>query len=486
MTRHHLVVDGSNVATEGRDRPSLAQLDEAVRAFLADHPYEKVTVVVDATFGHRIEPTERQAFEAAAASNELVTPPAGAIGRGDAFVLQIADRVDADVLSNDSFQEFHGEYPWLFDEGRLIGGKPVRNVGWVFVLRAPVRGPASRKAVRDARKEAKPEAKKAEAKKPEAKKPAKKPEAKKPEAKKSEAKKPEPKKPATSKPATSKPATKQPAGRAEPATSRDRARPDRLDTSVTKDSGRRRRGGNGSRAPLNQPLVYANFVVDHPLGSVVQGTVDSFSSHGAYVLVGSARCYVPLRALGNPPPRSAREVVRLGETREFVVERFNPDHRGIDLALTADRTTSEGGPRAAEAVASAAEQPTQATPPEEAPVSPVAKKATAKKAAKAPAKKAATKRATAKKAAPAKKAPAKRAAAKRAPARKSAAKKAPARKAPAKKTAAKKAPGRKTTAKKALAKKAASKKAATKRAPAKRAATRAPATRTTARRTTKK
>jgi hypothetical protein len=149
--RKHLVVDGSNIATEGRDRPSLAQLDEAVRSFLEERPYEKVTVVVDATFGHRIEKKERTAFEAAAASNELVTPPAGAVGRGDAFVLQIANRVNADVLSNDSFQEFHGAYDWLFDEDRLIGGKPVPGVGWIFVPRLPVRGPASRKSVRDAR-----------------------------------------------------------------------------------------------------------------------------------------------------------------------------------------------------------------------------------------------------------------------------------------------------------------------------------------------
>src|SRR5207248_7454311 len=31
-------------------------------------------------------------------------------------------------------------------------GKPVANVGWIFVLRAPVRGPASRRSMRDARK----------------------------------------------------------------------------------------------------------------------------------------------------------------------------------------------------------------------------------------------------------------------------------------------------------------------------------------------
>ena len=61
-----------------------------------------------------------------------MAPPAGAVGRGDGFVLTIAEKVKASVLSNDSYQEFHDQYKWLFDEGRLIGGKPVPNVGWVF------------------------------------------------------------------------------------------------------------------------------------------------------------------------------------------------------------------------------------------------------------------------------------------------------------------------------------------------------------------
>src|SRR4051795_8235609 len=152
MSGKHVVVDGSNIATEGRAAPSLRQLDDAVRALLAEYAFEHATVVVDATFGHRIDAKERSTYEEAVSNGELLTPPAGAIGRGDAFVLQIADRAGAAVFSNDSFQEFHGQYPWLFDEGRLIGGKPVPNVGWIFVLRAPVRGPASRRSVRDARK----------------------------------------------------------------------------------------------------------------------------------------------------------------------------------------------------------------------------------------------------------------------------------------------------------------------------------------------
>src|SRR5688500_6547028 len=141
-----VVVDGSNIATEGRSMPSLTQLNDAVNAFRAEFPDTTITVVVDATFGHRIAKSEVAEFDAAVAHNELVAPPAGAVGRGDAFVLSIANKSGARVLSNDSFQEFHGTYPWLFDEGRLVGGKPVPHVGWVFVNRLPVKGPISRKA----------------------------------------------------------------------------------------------------------------------------------------------------------------------------------------------------------------------------------------------------------------------------------------------------------------------------------------------------
>ncbi|HEV2811578.1 MAG TPA: hypothetical protein VGV93_14415, partial [Acidimicrobiales bacterium] len=130
--------------------PSLKQLDEAVRALITEHPHDTWTVVVDATFGHRIDSSEKQMYEEALAANELVTPPAGTIGRGDKFLLEIADRANATVFSNDSFQEFHGDYEWLFDEGRLIGGKPVPEVGWIFTARTPVRGPKSRMSSRAA------------------------------------------------------------------------------------------------------------------------------------------------------------------------------------------------------------------------------------------------------------------------------------------------------------------------------------------------
>ena len=147
-SRLRVVVDGSNFATEGRVTPSLAQLDEAVRAFIEEHPNAEVIVVADASFEHRVAPNERAHFKGAELAGEIVTPPAGAIGRGDAFILKIADRIKGVVLSNDSFQEFHDEYPWLFDEGRLIGGKPVKGVGWVFTPRLPVRNTKTSRPVK--------------------------------------------------------------------------------------------------------------------------------------------------------------------------------------------------------------------------------------------------------------------------------------------------------------------------------------------------
>src|SRR5581483_7476724 len=307
MPSNHVVVDGSNIATEGRAAPSLQQLDEAVRALLAEYAYEHATVVVDATFGHRIDKKEVRAYEEAVLNGELVTPPAGAIGRGDAFVLQIADRANADVFSNDSFQEFHGQYPWLFDEGRLIGGKPVSNVGWVFVLRAPVRGPASRRSVREARKGAK--------------------------------------KSAAVKPLEAPAGTRAAKG---PARDAAKAAPAKAAPAKKVAAKTARRSG---REPINDNLAYATFVIDHPVGSIVDGTVDRFSSHGAYVRIGEAQAYVPLRDLGNPPPRSAREVLNLGVTRPFVVHRFDPVRRGIDVVPVAEAlVTSERGSHAAEAV----------------------------------------------------------------------------------------------------------------------------------------
>jgi Zc3h12a-like Ribonuclease NYN domain/S1 RNA binding domain len=450
MPMKHVVIDGSNIATEGRDAPSLAQLDEAVRAFIDEYAPEVVTVVVDATFPNRIDAQERRTYEEAVAANELITPPAGAIGRGDAFVLQIARKADAAILSNDSFQEFHGDYPWLFEPGRLIGGKPVPHVGWVFMERVPVRGPASRRSVNEARKAIKAATKAMKAVKA---------------TKATKATK-------AAKAGTAAPST-------EPGTpKRRRAHEGPSGDGVTgvtaagPDTAAVGTSGDGSTepatnrtakdvSPYNEALPFIEFIADHPVGSQVDATVERFSSHGAYVLAGDARGYVPLRNLARPAPRSAREVLNLGERRRFVVIAIDAPRRGIDLALPGVVAVPAGPDAPVE------EQVVEALG---IPETPVPAKATARRAKAAGAKRAATKKAAAKtsparKRAP-EKAPAKATVATTSPA------KAPARKAAATTGAAKKAPARKATAK-------ATRKAAATKA-GKKAPTKAPAAKKTA------
>src|SRR4051794_27196702 len=306
MSSRHVVVDGSNIATEGRSLPSLSQLDEAVREFLQENPGVTLTVVVDATFGHRIDDAERRAFEEAEAANEVVSPPAGAIGRGDAFLLRIADKVGGTVLSNDSFQEFHGEYGWLFDEGRLIGGKPVPGVGWIFTPRTPVRGPKSRESVKEAkRKKAKTDG-----------------DGTAPEVEEHGLEK-------AAKTRVAKPKAKKQVDRAVASATDEAISPD---TDKVKRR-RRRRAATPPSEPVNEPGPFFNFITAHPLGSTVSALVDSFSSHGAFVEVDGTRCYVPLSAMGEPPPRAAKEVLTKGDTREFVVQALDPPRRGVELAL---------------------------------------------------------------------------------------------------------------------------------------------------------
>ncbi len=284
MAEQHVVVDGSNIATEGRSLPSLAQLEDAVAELRREMPDATVTVVVDATFAHRIDPTEHDRFEQAALRGEFVYPPAGAIGRGDAFLLRIAERVDAIVLSNDSFQEFHGEHPWLFERGRLLGATPVPGVGWIFVPRTPVRGPRSRVAVRDATR------------------------------------------------------SKQKVERAIAEATREVVAPA---ADVEQDgedgepvaSGRRRRSPATTAPAVNDPTTFISFIAEHRLGEVIEAEVESFTSHGAVARYGELRCYVPLSGLGSPPPRSAREVLRRGETRGFAITALDPFRRGVELAL---------------------------------------------------------------------------------------------------------------------------------------------------------
>ena len=454
----HLVVDGSNIATEGRSLPSLKQLDEAVRAILEEHSFDSVTVIVDATFAHRIEDPEKPDFEAAVDAGEIIMPPAGVVGRGDAFILQVADKADAIVFSNDSFQEFHGEHGWLFDEGRLFGGKPIEHVGWVFVERVPVRGPASRRSVREARGSGRSStgngsrsANGGSERRP----------------KRSSASGPIGPAPVPSKDNPPPSAQRTATGSAEAELP---PRPSAEQQGRPKSNDRRSDPKTSPVEELNAPLSFLGFVSTHSLGDAVEAVVDHFSSHGCYVRVDAVLCYLPSKAMGDPAPAKARDLVAKDQQVTVRVVSLDSERRGINVELL-----NVGDVRAD----TMGEGPTTPSPDSLPSGDDSAEDgrltrsdshvATKKATTKAVAKKAAAKKAPAKKA-PAKKAPAKKAATKKAPAKKAPAKKAPAKKAAVKKAVATKAPAKKAAAKKAVAKKAPAKKAPAKKAPAKKAA----------------
>jgi len=271
------------MATEGRTEPSLKQLNEAVLSFIKEFPGTKITVVVDATFGHRVDRRERAEFDEAINNNELVAPPAGAIGRGDGFVLMIADKVKASVLSNDSYQEFHGQYKWLFDEGRLIGGKPVPNVGWVFIPRLPVRKQAGRETAGSLRRTK----------------------------------------------SVRTVLTPMPVPKAPPPNARLASTHAKSATSSAKQAAT---NAKPAQKP-NELNNFLNFVEKNPLGTKLKGVVDTYASHGVYMKVGDVFGYLPMRLMANPVPRSAREHVKLGATLSLVVVGYTPSRRSVELAV---------------------------------------------------------------------------------------------------------------------------------------------------------
>ncbi len=342
----------------------MAQLDEAVRSYAAEDPGSSIIVVVDATFEHRVSESERETVREAMLDGDMVSPPAGAIGRGDAFVLRIAERTNAVVLSNDSFQEFHGEHPWLFDEGRLIGGKPVPGVGWIFTPRLPIRGPKSRAATAEAR--SKKDHDSAAVKAAELARAAKK------AAKRSKSAKKATK---TSVPLSTSwplvPATPPPVQpKVDPvfvsavdeaveealhppgpkATRHEMAATPKVGGKAKKDVGKKPSAGStpasrkkkqrGATPPpaVNEPLAFINFVAAFAVGSTMEGEVVSFTSHGAMVDVplpvgGVLHCYIPLTAMGTPAPTKARQVLKKGQVRPFLLAGLDPPRRVAELAL---------------------------------------------------------------------------------------------------------------------------------------------------------
>ncbi len=86
---------------------------------------------------------------------------------------------------------------------------------------------------------------------------------------------------------------------------------------------------------VNELMPFLEFVEHHPIGTSVNGIVDAYSSHGAYISIGTdgVRGYIPLRLMSDPPPPSARKVMQIGEAVTVVVVSFAAARRSIDCAM---------------------------------------------------------------------------------------------------------------------------------------------------------
>ena len=124
-----VVVDASNVAhyVKNKDgKPQMINILAAVKAL--EESGDEFVIIADASLRHEIDDKEK--FVKLLESDNVEEVPAG--NDADHFILDIAVREKAKVLSNDKFRDYAAEFrnipsmriPFIIDNGRLTFGKP--------------------------------------------------------------------------------------------------------------------------------------------------------------------------------------------------------------------------------------------------------------------------------------------------------------------------------------------------------------------------
>ncbi len=105
-----IVVDGANVAyiEESKEGdPKVSNL-VAIREELEAKGYEPV-IIVDASLRHQVDDPDQ--LEALIEDQRIRQAPAGT--DADYFILQFAEQKDALVVSNDEFEQYQDQFPWI-------------------------------------------------------------------------------------------------------------------------------------------------------------------------------------------------------------------------------------------------------------------------------------------------------------------------------------------------------------------------------------
>ncbi len=112
QSREVVVIDGANVAYEERSaggKPKLSNLLK-VRGELEERGFEAV-ILVDASLKYDID--DQTQLEAMIQSQQVRQVPAGT--DADYFIIQLAEQLNARVVTNDRYKDYTDRYPWITD-----------------------------------------------------------------------------------------------------------------------------------------------------------------------------------------------------------------------------------------------------------------------------------------------------------------------------------------------------------------------------------
>jgi hypothetical protein len=105
-----IVIDGANVAYEERSaggKPKLSNLLK-VRREIEERGIEAI-ILVDASLKYDID--DQQQLETLIRSQQVRQVPAGT--DADFFIIQLADQLDARIVTNDRYKDYADRYAWI-------------------------------------------------------------------------------------------------------------------------------------------------------------------------------------------------------------------------------------------------------------------------------------------------------------------------------------------------------------------------------------
>lgn len=123
MARPAIIIDGANVAYEGQPANSKPKVSSivAIKQIVEELGFRAV-IIVDASLRHNVDDPDQ--LEGLFNQGKVLQAPSGTAA--DYFVLRTAEDLDAQVISNDEFEPYRREFPWVKKRRvpyMVIGGK---------------------------------------------------------------------------------------------------------------------------------------------------------------------------------------------------------------------------------------------------------------------------------------------------------------------------------------------------------------------------